>query len=84
MRMYSKAVSIKELHYFTRLNKDFQSDLYWWHIFINSWNGLSFLHLSNPEPPFDTHSVIQTDESGSWGCWALFSTQWFQHRWSAE
>ena len=42
-RMYSVAASVKELDYFTRLNKEFQSDVYWWHMFIKEWNGISFL-----------------------------------------
>lgn len=56
--------------------------MYWWHIFINSWNGRSFLHLSNPQYTFDW--IVQTDASGSLGCRAFLSTQWFQYRWSDE
>ena len=54
----------------------------WWHTFINSWNGVSFLRLSHLQTTFDYH--IQTDASGSWGCGAFFSTQWFQFPWSTE
>ena len=62
-RMYSKAARVKELHYFTRLNKEFRSDLHWWHTFINSWNDLGFLHLAHLQPIFDCQ--VQTDASGS-------------------
>ena len=42
-RMYSVAARAQELDYFTHLNKEFKSDLYWWHLFLNKWNGISFL-----------------------------------------
>ena len=81
-RMYSTTARVKVLHHFTRFNKAFCSDLQWWHTFINSWNGLSFLYLAQHQPNFDYH--IQTDASDSWGCGAYFSSQWFQLPWSAE
>ena len=45
-RMYQVAAKIKELSFFTRLIKEFRSDLFWWHFFLTSWNGLSLLHSS--------------------------------------
>jgi len=33
-RMYATTAKVKELDYFTRLNKDFRSDLSWWHTFL--------------------------------------------------
>ena len=81
-RMYSAAARVKELHYFTRLNMEFRSDLHWWHTFITSWNGLSFLRVPDLQPSFD--GQVQTDASGSWGCGAFYSNQWFQYHRSAE
>ena len=46
--MYATAAKVKELHFFTRLNRDFQSDVAWWHTFIQYWNGLSMLPTSSP------------------------------------
>ena len=43
--MYSKAVGVKKLHYFTKLDNTFCSDLHWLHTFISIWNGHSFLHV---------------------------------------
>lgn len=40
-RMYSVAASVQELDYFTCLNREFRSDVYWWHIFLKEWNGVS-------------------------------------------
>ena len=42
-RMYASAAKLREMHYITRLNKAFRSDLFWWHTFLQSWNGLSIL-----------------------------------------
>ena len=64
--MYAMAAVVRELDYFTRLNKEFQSDLHWWNTFLGLWNGVSFFPLS--ETP---DSIIQTDASGSWGCAAF-------------
>ena len=52
-RMYSKAASIKKLHYFTKLDNPFCSDLHWWHTFISAWNGSSFLHVIAQQVPTD-------------------------------
>ena len=31
-RMYAAAAKLKRMHYFTQLNRDFHSDLAWWHV----------------------------------------------------
>lgn len=80
-RMYQAATKVKQLSFYTRLTKEFRSDLYWWHFFLASWNGLSLLRSSKPG---QTDCCIQTDASGSWGCGALFGLQWLQWCWSAE
>ena len=67
--MYQAAAKVKELSFFTHLTKEFRSDLFWWHFFLASWNGLSLLHSSNFR---QTDCCIQTDASGSWGCGAVF------------
>ena len=81
-RLYSTATKISKLDFYTRLNKEFRSDLWWWHTFLASWNGLSLLQStslhSNP------HHHIQTDASGSWGCGAYFQGQWFQLKWDSQ
>ena len=65
-RMYCTAARVKELTFYVRLNKDFKSDLLWWHTFLISWNSLSLLKCVGPEKPPD--HLIQTDASGTWGC----------------
>ena len=81
-RMYSTAAKLKQLSHYTRLNKDFRSDLHWWHAFVTIWNGTSFLHAPSHQANFDC--TIQTDASGSWGCGAFFYPHWFQYAWPAE
>ena len=41
-RMYSTTSMVRELHYYTRLGREFCSDLNWWHIILMNWNGLSY------------------------------------------
>ena len=62
-RMYATAAKVKKLHYYTRLNVQFCSDLAWWYTFLRHWNGLSILCNSSTVSP--TQITIQTDASGS-------------------
>ena len=78
-RMYAAAARVKELDYFTWLNVEFRSDLMWWHLFIDSWNGLCLLRSETWSSPADYY--IQTDASGNWGCGAFFDQKWFQWQW---
>jgi len=63
-RLCATTAKVKELHFFTRLNKEFRSDLAWWHVFVQHWNGLSIIRASNITPIFE--ATIQRDVSGSW------------------
>ena len=69
-RTYNTAAKLRELTFFTRLNQEFRSDLFWWYTFIGSWNGLSILCNANSNSPADF--CIQADASGSWGCGACW------------
>ena len=81
-RMYSVAARVRELDFYMRLNKEFQSDLHWWDTFLSGWNGVSFLRVASRTPA--PQAVIQTDASGSWGCGAYFNGRWWQWRWPPE
>ena len=74
-------LSSNKCNYFTRLNREFCSDLAWWHVFLQSWNGLSLLR-SIPTKPQDF--TIYTDASGSWGCGTCFGRQWLQWEWPPQ
>ena len=43
-RMYATAAKLLKMHYITRLNTAFRSDLFLWHTFLGLWNGKSVLH----------------------------------------
>ena len=81
-RMYETTAKVKKLSYYTRLTKEFRSDLLWWHMFITRWNGTCFFHTFLNEGSRDYQ--IQTDASGTWSCGAYFNGQWFQLPWSPE
>ena len=78
-RIYSAASKVKELDFYTRLNKAFKSDLCWWHTVLKDWNGVSLFKLANKDTSAD--ATIQTDMSGSWGCGAFFYNKWLQWKW---
>ena len=44
-RMYTAAAKVRKLHFYTRLNREFCSDVIWWHTFVQAWNGLSISFL---------------------------------------
>ena len=77
-QMIDLAHSRSSLHHWIRLNADFQSDLMWWHCFLERWNGTSS-HEARPPS-----SEIFSDASGSWGCGALWESYWFQAPWAAD
>ena len=65
-------------HHHIRINVAFRSDLAWWHLFLDSWNGVSLMRparLSNPNHEFFA------DASGSFGCGAIWNQCWLQFEW---
>jgi len=81
-RLYSTAAKVRELDFYTRLNKEFHSDVYWWHVFLQRWNEISLLKWTTNHLPPDL--VIQTDALGSWGCGAFFQGKWLQWEWPPD
>ena len=75
-RIYAIAAEVKKLSHRTTLTKEFRSDLCWWHMFVTSWNSVSFLHIPSSKAPIDYQ--IWTDASNTWGCGAWFENQWFE------
>lgn len=77
-RMLDTAHSRPQLDHWIRLDKEFRSDLMWWHTFINQWNGVSLLASHVYQPPAET---VFTDASGNWGCGATDGINWLQCAW---
>ena len=62
-----------------RLNLGFRSDLAWWVLFVERWNGVSFLFPPKKLPC----KQLVTDASGLWGCGAWHGISWFQLKWDS-
>ena len=77
-RMIDTAHSRQQLDHWIRLNKEFHSDLYWWHMFLERWNGVSVLSAHVSKPP---DASVFTDASGTWGCGATDGEYRFQCQW---
>ena len=70
-RMYSTAAKLRKLHFNTRLNVEFHSDLCWWHTFLADWNGLRLFRWDDEH--WSPDHLIQTDASWSVGLRSLLA-----------
>ena len=65
--------------HWVRLNQHFRSDLQWWAIFLEDWNGVALFGGVVRRPPKFT---LTSDASDHWGCGAFTSSgNWFQFQW---
>ena len=63
-------------HYFVRITRSARADLAWWHCFLRTWNGSSFLPLPTPS------SHVYSDAASSYGCGAFSQgLGWFSLVW---
>ena len=62
----------------SRINSEARSDIRWWHMFIESWNGISILqqqalsHLDHE---------LWSNASGALGAGAFWNSDWIQFQW---
>ena len=81
-RMIDLSAVPKELDHWVRLNNAFHSDLQWWHLFLEDWNGTALCSSVVQRTPTGT---ITSDASGRWGCGAFTEKgEWFQFCWPAS
>ena len=66
------ASTVRKLHHHVHLRVPFRSDLTWWELFVERWNGLSLIAPALPPLSF------VSDASGSWGCGAAWQERWLQ------
>ena len=69
-----------EPHFSVCLNSEAQADIEWWATFLTTCNGTSIL------PPLrasNSDVEVWSDDSGGWGCGALWLTRWLQVRWGS-
>ena len=77
-RVFELLRGVHQSYHFIRLSRGMHSDLAWWDLFLDSWNGVSLLRpsrLASPDHEF------YTDASGSYGCGAIWGCQWIQLAW---
>ena len=65
-------------HHHIRLNSAMRSDLAWWDLFLDSWNGISMLHPARLSVP---DREIYTDASGGFGFGAIWAHHSLQFKW---
>ena len=63
----------RDLDHWVCINAEFQSDVQWYCLFLEKWNGISCLHMHTPFKDV----TVATDASGSWGCGAVWSQNQF-------
>ena len=81
-RMIDLSSVAKELHHHVRLSAAFRSDLQWWALFLEDWNGVSIFKSVVLQHPMAT---LTSDASGLWGCGAFTDdSRWFQIQWLNE
>ena len=64
-----------------RLTQAARSDIEWWYLFSEDWNGVAMLSLLRKDNP---DSLLTSDASGNWGCGAFSDDRWFQLQWAGE
>ena len=69
------STTVKHLDHHVTLRAKAKADIVWWHLFLQSWNGISIL------PEADPSHFVYSDASGSWGCGGYWKGQWFQIQW---
>ena len=79
-RVFELLRGVGKRQQFVRLNASFKSDLWWWHCYLDSWNGVAMMENC---PSIDQEIHLYTDASGSCGCGAWWGVEWMQLQWPA-
>ena len=78
------STTVRELDHWVRLNRGFRSDLRWWDLFLEDWNGVALCRGLVPRLP---EATVTSDASDRWGRDAFSDVgeyTWFQFRWPVE
>ena len=72
-RMIELLAAFQRSDHWIRINASMRSDIQWWGVFMEGWNGISVIpcHISETVP-------LVSDASGSWGCGAYWGPNWLQ------
>ena len=79
-RMFELLRGTAKKQHFIRLNRSFHSDLRWWHLFLESWNGVAMMGSREWQPKIHLFS----DVSGSFGCGGWWDQSWLQVAWTSD
>ena len=77
-RLFELLAGTRKDHHHIPLRGAARSDIAWWDIFIEAWNGVSIIHPHGLE---EVTLHLWTDAAGGSGCGAVCDGQWFQHLW---
>ena len=72
-RLITLSTAVNNLDNYVRLNVSARSDINWWHIFAERWNGTSMLTRFDKANP---QIAVTSDASGTWGCGAFEGSKW--------
>ena len=77
-RLIDLSMMVKQSDGYVRLNISARSDIIWWRVFADQWNGTSMLYTYRRANP-QVH--VFSDTSSTWGCEAYVDERWFQFQW---
>ena len=77
-RLLELLAGTRKDHHHIPLRGAAKSDIAWWDLFLETWNGVSIIPPSGME--LVTHHCW-TDAAGGTGCGAVWDRQWFQYLW---
>ena len=79
-RVFELLRGVGKRQQFVRLNASFKSDLWWWHCYLDSWNGVAMMENC---PSIDQEIHLYADASGCFGSGAWWGVEWMQLQWPA-
>lgn len=78
-RLISLSTKAHRLHHRLRLNSHARADIQWWQDFLPTWNGTA--RFLDPNTTEASDLDLYTDASGTHGCGAYYSGEWFHYPW---
>ena len=77
--LFELLAGVRQAHHHICLNAAFQSDLLWWAIFLDTWNGVAVMQTLSQQMVYH----VWTYASGHFGCGAVHPTSlfWLQLPW---
>ena len=77
-RLFDLRKTVSHPDHHVRLSVGARSDLAWWHLFLELWNGIFLMTAAHRTLP---NTILTSDASGTWGCGGYWGDKWFQVSW---